>query len=749
MGLKFKFFKALSFFLLTSSTSVYASSALTVAEVNNVLNKHVRQEHQKDSTSYQDFAQANAHIIREIQQDIELSVKGAEQEQKILEQFRQQLPSKIKLDNINSIFDLFTDIYCDIKHIPLAQARKDFYQNPEIFYRYMNKLTDLPSSTTTALLFVFSLSRGKDQINQKRYNDAIETYTAAYNYAEQLEPVIQALFDRALTRLLEYYGEGPEIEPSEYPHVLAVYQHLRKVANLTDVDLDDHMMLSDFYCTAKNYGKTIKHAHSALKILIQVQESTTKSILQMHSQGGKILTRERSLESDNFINHPFLHQFNDTQQSCLQLLDDINASILHLKHNLAISYYYLNYPERANDYLDQIYNFSKDTIQSDPDYFSLRAVVYARLERWKDSFKAAKTAFTLRPQGLEQQAHGEDELYIIEMLLRNKDEYPQEVDYFLNYMTSYKQELAQDIRRIASNINHSQLTEFKINYLNKLATNLFEEARNHYLLIDQYYLRYWKKQSFESGIIPKHLYKKLDQQFSHGYQLYKELKTLKSADNYATSIRKIRQLIEELRITKDKLFMEVALFRSNLKTLPLKKQGTPSLSPFTYALYTDKAAQQKTEQRYDPEAEETENERQQRLIRKEQRRQERLYLKEAYEKSLQGLKQNPNKGEAESSPSIPHMIRSLKKGITAEIWSTKNPGTLPYSTLELLQALDMAQSTYHLRQLLPANARIELLKGNRKGQISLRTNDHFRICFRWVAGEGAYEVEITDHYKAL
>ncbi|WP_010299557.1 type II toxin-antitoxin system RelE/ParE family toxin [Candidatus Odyssella thessalonicensis] len=749
MGVKLNFFKALPFLLLTASPSVYASSSLTVAEVNNTLERYVRQESQKDSHSYQAFAQANARVIREIHQDIELHVKRAEQEKKILEQFKNQLPSHIKSDNITTIFGLFVNIYGDIKHIPLDQAQKDLYRNPEIYYRYMDKLTDLPSSTTTALLFIFSVARGNDQINQKRYSAAIETYRIAYNYAEQLEPIIPGLFECTLTGLLKYFVEASEIEPTEYPHVLAVYHHLRKTANLTTVSLDEHIMLSNFYCTARNYRKTIKHAHSALKILIQERKKITEDILQLQPQAGELIARERLREGDNLLKSQRLYQWDDAQQSSQKLLDDLNSLILRLEHNLAISFYYLNKPERANDYLDQIYNFNKDTIQTDPDYFILRSVVYARLERWNDSFNALKTAFTLRRRGLEQQAQDEDELLIIETLLRNKGEHPQEINHLLNYMTSYKQELAQDISRIASKISHSQLTEFKINYLNKLAKNLFEEARNHYLLIDQYYLRYWKKQSFETVIIPEHLYKKLDEQFSQGYQLYQELKKLKSADNYASFIKKIRQLVEELRIVKDKLFMEVALFGSNLKTLLLKKQRTAPVYSFIQDTFIDNVANRHPEQHHDPEAEETENERQQRLIRKEQRQQERLYLKEAYEKSLQGLKQNHNKGEAESSPSVPHMIRSLKKGITADIWSTKNPGTLPYSTLELLQALDMAQSTYHLRHLVPTNARIELLKGKRKGQISLRTNDHFRICFRWVAGEGAYEVEITDHYKAL
>jgi len=44
----------------------------------------------------------------------------------------------------------------------------------------------------------------------------------------------------------------------------------------------------------------------------------------------------------------------------------------------------------------------------------------------------------------------------------------------------------------------------------------------------------------------------------------------------------------------------------------------------------------------------------------------------------------------------------------------------------------------------PAN-RLEALKGGRKGQHSIRINDQWRICFRWVDGD-AHDVEIVDYH---
>lgn len=45
---------------------------------------------------------------------------------------------------------------------------------------------------------------------------------------------------------------------------------------------------------------------------------------------------------------------------------------------------------------------------------------------------------------------------------------------------------------------------------------------------------------------------------------------------------------------------------------------------------------------------------------------------------------------------------------------------------------------------VPPGNRLELLKGNRAGQYSIRINDQFRVCFRWQDGD-ACDVEIVDY----
>ena len=65
------------------------------------------------------------------------------------------------------------------------------------------------------------------------------------------------------------------------------------------------------------------------------------------------------------------------------------------------------------------------------------------------------------------------------------------------------------------------------------------------------------------------------------------------------------------------------------------------------------------------------------------------------------------------------------------------------AALRKLVILDAAESLDDLR--VPPGNRLEKLKGDRKGQYSIRVNDQWRICFVWSDGD-AYDVEITDYH---
>jgi len=60
-----------------------------------------------------------------------------------------------------------------------------------------------------------------------------------------------------------------------------------------------------------------------------------------------------------------------------------------------------------------------------------------------------------------------------------------------------------------------------------------------------------------------------------------------------------------------------------------------------------------------------------------------------------------------------------------------------------LLLLDAVRSLDELRS--PPGNRLEALKGDRRGQYSIRINDQWRLCFRW-QGEEAWDVEIVDYH---
>lgn len=93
------------------------------------------------------------------------------------------------------------------------------------------------------------------------------------------------------------------------------------------------------------------------------------------------------------------------------------------------------------------------------------------------------------------------------------------------------------------------------------------------------------------------------------------------------------------------------------------------------------------------------------------------------------------------------MIRNFVDKESGKIWagtpSRRLPGDIQNVARRKLRMLNNAVSLDDLR-IPPAN-RLEALKGNRKGQHSIRIDDQWRVCFRWNDGD-AHDVEIVDYH---
>ena len=68
---------------------------------------------------------------------------------------------------------------------------------------------------------------------------------------------------------------------------------------------------------------------------------------------------------------------------------------------------------------------------------------------------------------------------------------------------------------------------------------------------------------------------------------------------------------------------------------------------------------------------------------------------------------------------------------------------LQRTALRKLTMLDAAEVLDDLR--VPPGNKLEALKGDRKGQHSIRLNDQWRICFRWTTA-GPENVEMVDYH---
>lgn len=111
---------------------------------------------------------------------------------------------------------------------------------------------------------------------------------------------------------------------------------------------------------------------------------------------------------------------------------------------------------------------------------------------------------------------------------------------------------------------------------------------------------------------------------------------------------------------------------------------------------------------------------------------------------LKVIKAPPMKAEVFAQPTLIHnALISFKDASLEE--GFKN-GELPANLMEILTALNSSTSIYDLRTRLKSGTKLEKLKGDRKGQKGLRTNGQYRLCFTWVSGEGAHNIEHVDYH---
>jgi proteic killer suppression protein len=92
------------------------------------------------------------------------------------------------------------------------------------------------------------------------------------------------------------------------------------------------------------------------------------------------------------------------------------------------------------------------------------------------------------------------------------------------------------------------------------------------------------------------------------------------------------------------------------------------------------------------------------------------------------------------------MIRSCKDSRTERLFNgdeVRKFQAFARQVEKRLRILDAAD-TLRALQMLPSN-RLEALKGDRRGQYSIRINQQWRVCFEW-REDGPHNVEIVDYH---
>lgn len=92
------------------------------------------------------------------------------------------------------------------------------------------------------------------------------------------------------------------------------------------------------------------------------------------------------------------------------------------------------------------------------------------------------------------------------------------------------------------------------------------------------------------------------------------------------------------------------------------------------------------------------------------------------------------------------MIKSFKCKDTEKLFNDRDVKKFRSISRKARMKLEMINAAVSLKGLkIPPGNRLEALKGDRKGQYSIRIDSQWRICFKWQGGN-IYDVEIVDYH---
>lgn len=93
------------------------------------------------------------------------------------------------------------------------------------------------------------------------------------------------------------------------------------------------------------------------------------------------------------------------------------------------------------------------------------------------------------------------------------------------------------------------------------------------------------------------------------------------------------------------------------------------------------------------------------------------------------------------------MIRSFQSQDTETLFHSRSvPRFKNIERVARRKLLQLHAATELASLRVPPGNQLEALRGDRKGQHSIRINDQWRVCFVW-RDDSAHSVEIVDHHQ--
>ncbi|WP_010298675.1 type II toxin-antitoxin system RelE/ParE family toxin [Candidatus Odyssella thessalonicensis] len=721
---------------LLNSQPAYASTALSSSTVREILAKNLKETEPAESAVYHEFATRNTALIQELQKQITENQDAA----LIVTSLADKVPASINADNINrftaSITKEVFSLFPRLKGSYHSLTRQALFEDSNCYSQLIKKAYKDPT-LYHSILFSFYMNGGKHYLKGQAYSNATSCFLQACEQAIPLAPINPSLFNERFHLILTKLDTSQSLKEEERLQLISFYKMTMKATGISYKTNEAGIsLLSDLYIKTTRYHQRIKYTSlflDLMEIALQQEQIMLPPVSRVKEDYGINDLRSATRSTDLLMIEKVYVDRKDLSLPFRKFLYQIKY--YNGLSSLAEAYYHLGDYKKAQPILESLTSFFIGNIESNTVYNHVwLSLLYAKQDKWQASFEQFEKAYAITPFCFAEGYYPEDCLLIIEVLLRNKRGRSKFIDAIFDLKVSYREELKYDIERVKKKISEERIQSFRQKYLTKYIQGLIEQAKQEYAEIDRGYQDYWHKHSCQNTAGESDAFERIDKYFKTAHEFYLTLLSIDlSQQPTASSVTQARSYFHNLKGLKQNIAIEVKLFKAR-RSLLMQQRFWVKLASKSDVIFADTTSREKSKSSTVA------------SYRKAARKLE--VLPKSQEKAITSAQQAEHEAINSSIKTevYPPQIRSFKGDMVSQIWLTQDAGELPEGTLHLLQALNRATSMYHLRQMVPVRANLEILKGDRKGQLSLRINDRLRLCFRWVTGHGAFDVEITDHY---